>query len=857
MKHIKLKISLEQFKSRLPSIIPAYHNDLLWTYDNTNINKSNYNMLPCSILWHNKVVSYNRFVSMYHFVNKYIKILTNTTCNTTYNSAIEMFNKNSNKLDKNECIELDKTIASICGVTEGTLNNALVVLSEMSVYFPSLNLNSEIYDTLDVDGIYITSMSNWQYNWGTTKLNVSEVQYWHSWFRDNASFSINKDCQKISNCCDCIKYHQLGGEKMYMALDAFLKNISHNIKWYEPFALIRLNLSTKIDNLGEFSIFAEQFNLGENYQNESKTGGAVIEYNFNDWELLPSSEDNELTGYKYSNTYKELYFGNVDGMTQYEYENYNDTTFGKNIVTPIPNAYKRRIDSFIPPIPSTAHISFTYNNNGNIVFNPIPIDLATKIDINTNNNHGILVIGGIEYLPFKMNYILYKSNFFKVNTDSNNNPYTKINNIDYYALYNCESGYIFNINGDKIPFNEKMQDYFIYIDGEYLIITNNHVIYKGVDYECIYGKGLFNNKTVYINNMRTVDIQGNKYIETNRILGNYLINNIDETSHGYTISDNTIFYYKPYTVFYTNYIVGETESKISSFTPSTNVAYDDIGNRLPGQFIKKPLQTNNNDIIEYTYSNPTENSWLDLYYQPGTLIHPSIISKTENKTTYWGNFLSDMEFYFMDDNGNKHFQVTLTHNDVILKKITALDAINKCLELKNDSIGTGLNVISKYGSLSCLKCDIIYYMGCNIERLYEKNNDGLFIYDKGYNVISNTGVKYIDTVDLIPQRCTYYMSNTQCYNLNYYELIWDKMINNTRISTFYVYKPQKISDNGFVYFPILREEYKIGTAMAPKVTSDVKINRGTARSFDKHIKLLEVKSLEALEQYNNGWMTIK
>jgi hypothetical protein len=57
-------------------------------------------------------------------------------------------------------------------------------------------------------------------------------------------------------------------------------------------------------------------------------------------------------------------------------------------------------------------------------------------------------------------------------------------------------------------------------------------------------------------------------------------------------------------------------------------------------------------------------------------------------------------------------------------------------------------------------------------------------------------------------------------------------------------------------FPTFREEYKMGMATMENVDSDIYINRGINAAFERHLKLQEVKTLEALEQFGNSYFKI-
>ena len=62
--------------------------------------------------------------------------------------------------------------------------------------------------------------------------------------------------------------------------------------------------------------------------------------------------------------------------------------------------------------------------------------------------------------------------------------------------------------------------------------------------------------------------------------------------------------------------------------------------------------------------------------------------------------------------------------------------------------------------------------------------------------------------------------------------------------------------NGMQVLPVFREEYMFGISSMENVDSDIYIDRGINTAFEKHLKLGEVTSLEALEQYGNNFFKI-
>jgi hypothetical protein len=59
--------------------------------------------------------------------------------------------------------------------------------------------------------------------------------------------------------------------------------------------------------------------------------------------------------------------------------------------------------------------------------------------------------------------------------------------------------------------------------------------------------------------------------------------------------------------------------------------------------------------------------------------------------------------------------------------------------------------------------------------------------------------------------------------------------------------------NGMQVLPVFREEYRFGISSMENVDSDIYIDRGRSAAFERHLKLGEAVTMEALENYGNGW----
>ena len=70
------------------------------------------------------------------------------------------------------------------------------------------------------------------------------------------------------------------------------------------------------------------------------------------------------------------------------------------------------------------------------------------------------------------------------------------------------------------------------------------------------------------------------------------------------------------------------------------------------------------------------------------------------------------------------------------------------------------------------------------------------------------------------------------------------------------YSGDMATHNNMQVYPIYREEYKLGISSLENVDADIYIDRGINAAYEKHLKLGEVTSLEALEQYGNNFFKI-
>ena len=824
MRHIQKKISLEQFKSRMPSVINAYDTKgVFYPFDGMSYPYSNYNMTPVDIKWNygeyaNEYMSYNTIASWYHFLISYYNGLKiDTACSIkVYPSYIEYFESDEKCLYSREsCLELDSKFHMIGGAD--AYNYMCTTL------FPRYTITDD--DLIDY--------------WETDTLYINDVLKWIAWFDERVRYSDINECSSlVDSCCDCEEYKNRGGKQMCDNLKLFIDELQSKIDSIETrdeisdtdctMITMPLFLSNSIDNMGEYSILSEAWHGGEDFHNTLQNSyGTVVSYNGNDWVVNGSSS----LGYKYSDTYKEYYFGDENGMSDYELSLYND---GKNNIIKgnSDSHYTKYIDYYIKTHPlefekklGASVDKYAYTENGILVLDPTDISMSSQYELNRNKN-GYFIVNNEAYEIFDAEYIIYNNLNYEVKYDSSNNPYCLINNRRKFGIFN-EINNKFTIEGQEIRPSKS----FVLINNTMIEVLDDTITIKGVTYPKVASFVKIGDSILKLNDKNQIVSYGRDENILSLLVDEMAVND------GYDVDiDKNIFYkFNRYTIYDTNKITGLTESKLSSLFSDDIAVYDVVGNKLPGSLVKD----NNGRYVE-----PTEGSWLDIYYKPMNMSHLS-----KDGDNYWGNIISSLSFYFVDKD-NLKIGETETVYSMNGKYQSSLEVINDCIQKKDDLLNDIISFSNKYGSVGDLKCDIIYHMGATFNK----------------TKIVDSGITYIDTVTLKESQCYYYNNETYCYAINYYDLIWedieyiDNTHNNKKLTT-----PQSVfeyaitdwsKDNDFTAFPLIREEYKLGTSSLENVKSDIYIDRGTARALDSHLKLMEIHSMESLENYGNSSFNI-
>lgn len=267
-----------------------------------------------------------------------------------------------------------------------------------------------------------------------------------------------------------------------------------------------------------------------------------------------------------------------------------------------------------------------------------------------------------------------------------------------------------------------------------------------------------------------------------------------------------------------------------------------------------------NDMIP----SPQEGDTLELPYAIGNV--SEISSFDDDK--WFGNILTSITFFYSDTKGKiiDGTEVDCEFGDSLLDKIKECD--EKLSAITSDVGKVSALTIDYAPIIREVKAKFKYNMGA----ILVKNEDSQYALSSNED---ERGVEYEDIVTLSLKQVMFYFDEFSSMPLKYYEFEYDTDITvmneysnceiETNMSSF-KYKIDLLGNDmnetrakydGMIYSPTFREEYKLGMSMKENIDSDIYIDRGFSNAFEKHINLLGIKSLEAMEQFGNGFYNIK
>lgn len=305
-------------------------------------------------------------------------------------------------------------------------------------------------------------------------------------------------------------------------------------------------------------------------------------------------------------------------------------------------------------------------------------------------------------------------------------------------------------------------------------------------------------------------------------------------------------------------ISGITDSKLIDLK-DVNSAKDDMGNDLPGSFVTQDNQSEPSDDI--TFAQPSEGHTLDLLYHVGNVNNiESYDTEDEDSKIVYGDIITKIEVFYYKYNEDGDKVISDLNGELNNgEDKTPLKLIEEVVEKYN-------NLDDKTDIINELMCRVTYYNSAKLTVKAEGDDENGYTYD-GYECDENTGIQYIDEFKLVRKPCNYYLSEDEIETIYYYDFEYEmrgfelsdygNIGVQVRPTTFTVFEDEKEkSEKVMDVSPTTRVEYKFGISTPNKVNSQIYVDRGICTAFDKHLKLTEISSLEALEQYSNGALTI-
>lgn len=859
MRLISKHISLESFTSRIPGVVPAYvpgSKEPIFFDENSLKGReyeypSNYGLIPMSVNTELGCLSWETISDWYHFFTDYYHLLNDCGhCGVKYDNAVAYYTNESKNgyadqmkygSDKQTYIDLDATF------TERGGKNMYDLICNKLV--PTLEIPSDYTDY-----------------WHTTKLFYPDFIKWKGWFIDKhakyGSYSSVSDCASSTDCCECTEYFDRGGNVMYNLLTNTRFTIPTSTAGFcETSFITDISLQVSIDDMGEFSIFSEEYELGKDYRTAKEygdtdniCGGTVTAIDGKAMTLVSG------TGFSFDSKYMEKYFDNgawethdgsrdVDGIPE---EN-DDTRYVFGVT---PTGYYGFRPDFTKVTGTTAE--------------DVRRGLAETYKITPLN---AVSIDGNLYEVSSDEYGYYKGNndklFYVYREEYTETPYTVINGKRIYADARPQSSsnyYYFPFFYSNSPstrtacdtklFNPANYKWFprtkgndvinfiIYGGGVYKV-TDSGVTISGIDYKWLQGRFSDDNEELYVgkdNKVYSIGYRGE--LEENNA---YTYNPSSKTATK-TINENT-------DVYQYGVVKGTGISKLSTLRCNSMLT-DDTGDSLEGRY----------DVSGKTNHQPPEGAELDLMYEKYNIGRMYPIEGTDY---YYGDMITDMKFYYLSYGGEKVVEFGWSGSS--LETIQSLEIPSAY----KDSVDSGT-----------VYCDIDYIIGGTFTADTKTKRVGGIPLNIGtvYGLAGgncSSGVSYHETVKFVRTETQYKLSlgvdgqipttinaassHTLCYPVVCYKLEQDNQLINSDYGGRYTYPVADFEmtlppTSGWTeygrdteLFPVFRQEYLFGSATMQKLDVDIYIDRGTNAAFEKHLKLGEVTSMEALEQLGNGY----
>ena len=884
MRTIRKTISLEPVTSRLPGILPAYKDNVLYYFDDESLKEreyefpSNYGMVPVNIMldnapsadtdtWNfsynahcygqtlgtneecydepfydefpNFTLSWERLSDWYKFFTDYYHLLNDWGhCSLSYSSATHYYvseskNGHSDQLVYGDDEELYAEIDRLFKERGGKVK--IIECEEIGgkCNFDKCSAHTVIHESVD-DGFYKWICENiiptfvipsaYKDYWATDKLYYPDVVKWIGWLNDRIGYGTHGsmfECSASTDCCECEEWWKRGGEDILSSMtewfesvqDRILKNID-SVDCAIPTMIMPVNMQVSIDNLGEFSIFSTDYELGIDYRcimSESSSTHTEIQYNENNSNtgtVVSMGEKTMIltsgTGFAYDDTYMEKYVSecqdchrkgtftdrcprcgskNIDiigwsdynpdneqvacSFEEYDYAyrepNSGYTTDGRRVT------YNQG-DEFY----------FTFDENDKRVVADTDEELRRELAIEYPiEEYDSVMIEGSLYDVQSAEYGEYSGSsrylngriFYVFREDYTDTPYTLINGKKIYADFYpygdvCNQFYYFPFFRETNPENDSTCSGSTLSPEAYKKFPRTRttvtdykyfVTYNGSQHE-VEESGLTINGTDYPRISGICNTQDEMlYIKRGDSENVYHIDSemFRETEEYELIADEFKIRKKidnNIKVYVGGVISGDTISKLYDLR-SNALLTDDIGNTIEALY----------DVGEHYNHQPPEGTRLEPIYQVGNVANVNRFSMSverledlSDQINYFvGDIITSMKFYYRDTEGNEVPETSVYAETPTGGEMTSLAAIDEATEIRNS--------ITDYEFIfdDDIYCDITYYIGATLQR---SSSDETGIGTTPFKLAENTddytfssGVCYTETVRFVETEVQYYL----------------------------------------------------------------------------------------------------
>ena len=863
MKNIQKEICLESVISRLPSVWPALDgNGNVIFFDRDSVKKrqgqktSNYGMVPLDVLTESGTrLPFELVAKIYAFYKVYNNLLTNNgQCKRdNYANAVEYYDT--------------EVRVNASNLRFGASRAAYEELDEQfSAYMEKIDY-SEIKRRIVPSFVIPTE---WSDGWEAEKLYYPDVWRWMSWLWQRYTlYSAVTDCSDAIDCCDCEDYAKKGGKDMYDAMKSWVDNldiISSMSDDLTPSLTTSIGIFSNAENVGTYSFLTSDFTTNEDYSTASVSydtsnstsvsydtsnsqSGTVVTYEGKPW-ILSSG-----CGSTFDSKFMEKSF-DTNGWKDYSVKHFEDNAALEGS-TPSEYWYAYKDDGTFVTGTSSSAVTDLLNTYH-------PLTPVQEVFYN-----------GELYPIFKSEYGIYNGNpyldgncYIVERDEITNTPYVSVNGAITYATLGDDGTYKFDFFDKTYPLLPSSGDKgsFITIDGKNINVNVGDEAafeYNGYSGYVITHVGQIGSDAYYYNSESKILSQN---------VSSMLVS--VSSSVCYVEGDFLVeVYHGDATPKQGDIIVGTCPS-VLNLLESNDLLIDDIGNMIHGLY----------NVSSFKTQQPPSGTVLELSYQVGNTNNVKQFSQTVTddsksetlQSNYFiGDIIDSMVFYFDCEDKEERNKTRVTATT------SSLDAIKDSIEKKSDTVIYLSDDIS---------CDITYYKGATLKR--DKGSDKLY---RDTGTTKYDGIKCTETVRFPLKTVTYCLekqngnvtpmgendhSNSSVgYPIYVYELEQDiTMIESDTYDTLY---PTPLSNfemktcvwngsswttdkydnfekgNGVNAFPVFMEEYSLHMSAPQSVSGDIYINRGVNAALDKHLRLGEVTSLEALTQYGNGFYLIQ